>query len=108
MARMHVDELEINEALVRRLLAEQFPEWADLRLSRVEPAGTVNAIFRLGDERSVRLPRRKGRRGSRQQKARLATEAGGAAAARDPRPGRAGTSEPRISVVLGRLHLGGR
>lgn len=61
MARMHADELEIDEALVRRLLAEQFPEWADLRLSRVEPAGTVNAIFRLGDELSVRLPRRKGR-----------------------------------------------
>lgn len=61
MARMHADELEIDEALVRRLLTEQFPEWADLPLSRVEPAGTVNAIFRLGDELSVRLERRKGR-----------------------------------------------
>ena len=48
MARMHADELEIDEALVRRLLAEQFPEWADLPLSPVEPGGTVNAIFRLG------------------------------------------------------------
>jgi aminoglycoside phosphotransferase (APT) family kinase protein len=57
---MHADELAIDEALVRRLLAAQFPEWADLPLSRVEPAGTVNAIFRLGDELSVRLPRRKG------------------------------------------------
>jgi aminoglycoside phosphotransferase (APT) family kinase protein len=60
MARMHVDELEIDEALVRRLLAEQFPEWADLPLSRVAPDGTVNAIFRLGDELSVRLARREG------------------------------------------------
>jgi aminoglycoside phosphotransferase (APT) family kinase protein len=57
---MHADELEIDEALVRRLLAEQFPDWADLPLSRVEPAGTVNAIFRLGDGLSVRLRRRKG------------------------------------------------
>jgi aminoglycoside phosphotransferase (APT) family kinase protein len=57
---MHADELEIDEALVRRLLVEQFPEWADWPLSRVEPAGTVNAIFRLGDELSVRLARRKG------------------------------------------------
>ena len=57
---MHVDELEIDEVLVRRLLAEQFPEWADLRLRRVEPAGTVNAIFRLGDELAVRLARREG------------------------------------------------
>jgi aminoglycoside phosphotransferase (APT) family kinase protein len=57
---MHVDELELDEALVRQLLAEQFPEWADLPLSRVEPAGTVNAIFRLGGELSLRLPRRDG------------------------------------------------
>jgi hypothetical protein len=57
---MHADELEIDEALVRCLLAEQFPEWADLPLSRVEPAGTVNAIFRLGDSLSLRLARRKG------------------------------------------------
>jgi aminoglycoside phosphotransferase (APT) family kinase protein len=57
---MHADELEIDETLVRRLLAEQFPKWADLPLSRVEPAGTVNAIFRLGEGLSLRLARRKG------------------------------------------------
>lgn len=57
---MHIDELEIDEALVRRLLREQFPEWVDLPLRRVEPSGTVNAIFRLGAELSVRLPRRQG------------------------------------------------
>ena len=39
MARMHVDELDIDEALVRRLLAERFPEWAALPLRLVEPAG---------------------------------------------------------------------
>lgn len=60
MSRMHTDELEIDEALVRRLLGEQFPEWAKLPLSRVEPAGTDNAIFRLGDDLSVRLARRRG------------------------------------------------
>jgi len=41
--RMHTDELDIDEALVRRLLADQFPVWADLRLCLVEPIGTVNA-----------------------------------------------------------------
>jgi aminoglycoside phosphotransferase (APT) family kinase protein len=60
MTRMHEDELELDEALVRRLLAEQFPEWAGLPLRRIEPSGTVNAIFRLGDGLSVRLPRRQG------------------------------------------------
>ncbi len=60
MRRMHLDELYIQEQLVPRLLGEQFPEWAHLPLSRIEPSGTVNAIFRLGDELSVRLPRRNG------------------------------------------------
>jgi aminoglycoside phosphotransferase (APT) family kinase protein len=61
MPRMHAHELEIDEPLVRRLLAERFPEWADRPLRRIEPAGTVNAIFRLGDDLSVRLPRLDGR-----------------------------------------------
>jgi aminoglycoside phosphotransferase (APT) family kinase protein len=60
MARMHEDELALDEELVRRLLVEQFPEWSGLPLRRVRPDGTVNAIFRLGNEFSVRLPRRRG------------------------------------------------
>jgi aminoglycoside phosphotransferase (APT) family kinase protein len=58
-ARMHVDELEIEVELVRRLVDEQFPEWADRALRRVQPSGTDNAIFRLGVDLSVRLPRRR-------------------------------------------------
>jgi aminoglycoside phosphotransferase (APT) family kinase protein len=54
---MHIDELEIDETLARRLLADQFPEWGDLPLRRIEPGGTVNAIFRLGDVLALRLPR---------------------------------------------------
>jgi aminoglycoside phosphotransferase (APT) family kinase protein len=57
MTRMHEDELEIDESLVRRLLAAQLPQWADLPIRRVEPAGTDNAIFRLGDELAARIPR---------------------------------------------------
>jgi aminoglycoside phosphotransferase (APT) family kinase protein len=60
MTRMHADELELREELVRSLLTEQFPEWAELSLRRIEPSGTDNAVFRLGDELSVRLPRREG------------------------------------------------
>ena len=57
---MHPDELPIDDALVRRLLAEQFPEWAGLPLRRVASGGTVNALYRLGDELLVRLPLRAG------------------------------------------------
>ena len=56
-SRMHPDELDIDEALVRRLLETQFPQWANLPLHRVQSDGTDNAIFRLGDALSVRLPR---------------------------------------------------
>jgi aminoglycoside phosphotransferase (APT) family kinase protein len=58
--RVHDDELEIDEPLVRALLAEQFPHWADLPLVRAGD-GTVNVVYRLGDELSVRLPRRAAR-----------------------------------------------
>jgi aminoglycoside phosphotransferase (APT) family kinase protein len=57
---MHLDELGVDERLVRRLVDEQFPHWADLPLRRVEPAGTDNAVFRLGDQLAVRLARRRG------------------------------------------------
>lgn len=42
--------------LVRRLLAAQFPEWADLPIEPVEVDGWDNTTFRLGDRMSVRLP----------------------------------------------------
>jgi aminoglycoside phosphotransferase (APT) family kinase protein len=39
------------------LLAAQFPHWADLPIEPVRSAGTDNAIYRLGDDMAVRLPR---------------------------------------------------
>lgn len=57
MNRMHADEAEIDDELVRRLVAAQFPQWAGLAVSRVASSGTENAMFRLGGELVVRLPR---------------------------------------------------
>ncbi|MEE4591712.1 aminoglycoside phosphotransferase family protein [Streptomyces sp. DSM 41524] len=54
---MHADERPIDAALVRRLLAAQFPRWAGLPIERFASSGTVNALFRLGDDLAVRLPR---------------------------------------------------
>jgi aminoglycoside phosphotransferase (APT) family kinase protein len=51
-----VDKSEISPAIVKGLLAEQFPQWADLPVARVELDGWDNTTFRLGDEMSVRLP----------------------------------------------------
>ena len=55
--RMHADELDVDEPLVRGLLASQFPHWGELPLEPVFPRGTDHAIFCLGDRMSVRLPR---------------------------------------------------
>jgi len=55
---MHADEVEVDPQLVRRLLTAQLPAWADLPLEPVEPRGTDNALYRLGDDMVVRLPRR--------------------------------------------------
>src|SRR5438034_3866223 len=54
---MHADELPVDATLVRSLLEEQFPDWAGLSVERVPSFGTDNALFRLGDEMVVRLPR---------------------------------------------------
>ena len=51
------EELDIHEPLVARLLAAQFPQWADLPIEPVASAGTDNAIFRLGADLCLRLPR---------------------------------------------------
>ena len=58
MTRMHPDEIDTTPALVRRLLQSQFPSWADLPIERVDSGGTVNAIYRLGDDIYARLPLR--------------------------------------------------
>ena len=55
--KMHDDEVATDATLVRRLLATQFPQWAELPINPVSSAGTDNALYRLGDEMAVRLPR---------------------------------------------------
>jgi aminoglycoside phosphotransferase (APT) family kinase protein len=56
--RMHPDEVETDAALVGRLIAAQFPQWADLPVAPVRSGGTVYALYRLGDDLLVRLPLR--------------------------------------------------
>lgn len=48
--------LHIDDALVRRLVALQFPMWADLPIVPVVPGGRDNRTFRLGDNMLIRLP----------------------------------------------------
>lgn len=50
-------EVDISESLVRALLQEQAPDLANLTVTRVA-SGWDNDVFRLGEDRAVRLPRR--------------------------------------------------
>jgi aminoglycoside phosphotransferase (APT) family kinase protein len=54
---MHADEIHTDADLVARLLAGQFPHWAHLPIRPVASGGTDNALYRLGDDMVVRLPR---------------------------------------------------
>jgi aminoglycoside phosphotransferase (APT) family kinase protein len=55
--KMHADEIPTDPALVRRLLAGQYPEWADLPIRLVDSYGTDHDIYRLGEHLAARLPR---------------------------------------------------
>ena len=51
-----MDDIEIDETLVRSLLRDQHPDLAGLHLRQV-PGGWDNQLWRLGDEFAARLPR---------------------------------------------------
>lgn len=50
----------IDAALVGRLVAAQFPQWAGLPVAPVAVDGWDNRTYRLGDDMSVRLPTARG------------------------------------------------
>jgi aminoglycoside phosphotransferase (APT) family kinase protein len=53
---MHPGQLAVSASTARELVAAQFPEWADLQVRDVASAGTVNALFRIGDRLVARFP----------------------------------------------------
>jgi len=55
--KMHADEADIDAQLVHRLLSAQFPSFAHIPLAPVTTSGTDPALFRLGGNMVVRMPR---------------------------------------------------
>ena len=53
---LRVEKGDITAAVAAALVAEQFPEWADLAVVPVALDGWDNTTFRLGEALSVRLP----------------------------------------------------
>ncbi|HRD62639.1 MAG TPA: phosphotransferase [Nocardioides sp.] len=60
MSQLHADELPIDLALVRALVDSAFPEFVDDDLRQLGDSGSSNALFRLGQDKLVRLPRQPG------------------------------------------------
>ncbi|MBV7699802.1 aminoglycoside phosphotransferase family protein [Streptomyces sp. TRM70350] len=89
---MHADEVDLDASLVRGLIAGQFPQWAELPVRRLESSGTENAMFRLGDELVVRLPRHPGAVGDVAHELRWLPELGPRLPLDTPRP--VGRGEP--------------
>ena len=57
---MHAGQLAVSLSTVRDLVGGQFPAWGHLTVRAVQPAGTVNAIFRIGGGLAARFPLRPG------------------------------------------------
>jgi aminoglycoside phosphotransferase (APT) family kinase protein len=51
------DPQDVDPTLVARLVAGQFPQWADEPVRPVGKPGVDNSTFRLGEDKMVRLPR---------------------------------------------------
>jgi aminoglycoside phosphotransferase (APT) family kinase protein len=58
--QMHADQLTVQLETVRGLVDSQFPQWRELAIRPVVSQGTVNAIFRVGDDLAARFPLRSG------------------------------------------------
>lgn len=53
---MDIRPVQIDEALVGRLVASQFPQWASLPVRAVARSGWDNRTFHLGEQMLLRLP----------------------------------------------------
>ncbi|WP_460656121.1 aminoglycoside phosphotransferase family protein [Kribbella endophytica] len=55
---MHDDQVDVTTDIVATLIHEQFPQWSGEQIRLLPSTGTVNAIFRIGNELSARFPLR--------------------------------------------------
>lgn len=53
---MHSGQLHLDARTVGRLIEMQFPRWVGLPVTELRTSGSVNAIFRIGDELVARFP----------------------------------------------------
>lgn len=54
--RMHDDQVDVTAETVAALVQEQFPQWSDKEIRLLKGPGTVNTIFRIGNDLTARFP----------------------------------------------------
>ena len=54
---LHRNEIPISIELAHNLVAEQFPQFADMPIAPLGATGSTNRLFRLGGQLLIRLPR---------------------------------------------------
>ena len=81
---LHVDELTIDVPLVRRLLERSLPQFAGLPVEPLASTGSSNALFRLGEDLLVRLPRQPGGSASIEKEARWVPQIAGGVSVQVP------------------------
>ncbi|MFF0014781.1 aminoglycoside phosphotransferase family protein [Streptomyces sp. NPDC005374] len=55
---MHDDQVDVTTETVAALIRTQFPKWSGKTVRLLPSTGTVNAIFRIGNDLSARFPLR--------------------------------------------------
>lgn len=55
---MHDDQVDVTTEIVAALIEEQFPRWSGEAIRPLSSTGTVNAVFRVGNDLSARFPLR--------------------------------------------------
>jgi len=87
---MHAGQLAVSAETVRALVDGQFPGWRGLPIMAVPGPGTVNAIFRIGDDLAARFPLHPGAaaavRSGLEREASAARELAGRTRFRTPEP----------------------
>ena len=53
---MHEDQIHIDVGTARRLIDDSFPQLRSVSVRRVHSSGTVNAIYRVGENTAARFP----------------------------------------------------
>ncbi|MCX4649588.1 MULTISPECIES: aminoglycoside phosphotransferase family protein [unclassified Streptomyces] len=55
---MHDDQVDVTTETVATLIQAQFPQWSGKEIRLLQSTGTVNAVFRIGNDLSARFPLR--------------------------------------------------